>query len=151
MTIFIVKIGVKVNNPLIVIGDADAIVAQVSLQDNLHERAVNIVKRLDKLNAQLIYPSTAIVEAVTHIQRVLNSGATAYGTAVNFTEPNVKVIEINQETIKKAIHFFSPKTSKKNTLYDCIVALVAKETNADAIFSFDKFYKKNGFILAEDL
>jgi len=46
----------------------------------------------------------------------------AYGTAVAFSDPNVSVVAVNQDTIKHAIQFFSPTTSKKNTLYDCIIA-----------------------------
>jgi len=74
----------------------------------------------------------------------------AYGTAVAFSDPNVSVVAVNQDTIKHAIQFFSPTTSKKNTLYDCIIAAVAEENKADAIFSFDQFYKKQGFKLASE-
>ena len=144
-------IGVKMNNPPVIIADADAIVAQASPEDNLHAKAVSVAEKLIQLNAKVLYPATAITEATTHIQRVLNSGATAYGTAIAFTDFNVNVVEINQETIKHATRFFSPTTSKKNTLYDCIVAALAEENKADAIFSFDKFYKKNGFKLASEL
>lgn len=146
-----VKTGAEMNNPLVVIADADAIVAQASPGDNLHASAVKTAEKLTQLNAQVLYPATAITEATTHIQRVLNSGATAYGTAIAFTDPNVNVVEVNQETIKHAMQFFSPTTSKKNTLYDCIVAAVAEENKADAIFSFDRFYKTKGFKLALEL
>lgn len=139
------------NNSPIIIVDADAIIAQASQNDNLHDKAVAISERLAQLNAQIFYPVTAITEATTHIQRVLSSGATAYGTAMIFANPNINVVEVNQNTIKNAIKFFSPNTSKKNTLYDCIIATIAKEYKADAIFSFDKFYKKNGFKLASEL
>lgn len=143
--------GAKMNDSPVVVVDADAIVAQASPEDNLHDEAVKIAKKLTQLNAKVLYPVTAITEATTHIQRVLNSGATAYGTAIAFTDPNVNVVEVNQETIKHAMQFFSPTTSKKNTLYDCIVASVAEESKADAIFSFDRFYKSKGFKLASEL
>lgn len=151
MSIFTEGIGAKVNNPLVIVADADAIVAQASPEDNLHSKAVKVAEKLTQLNANVLYPATAITEAITHIQRVLNNGATAYGTAIAFTDPNVNVVEINQEIVKHATQFFSPATSKKNTLYDCIIAAVAEENKADAIFSFDKFYKKKGFKLASEL
>jgi len=138
------------NTPIIIV-DADAIVAQASPGDNLHNKALNIAGLLEQRNAKILYPVTAIIEATTHIQRVLNSGVMAYGTAVAFANPDINVLEVNQETIKHALQFFSPTTSKKNTLYDCIVAAVAQEQKADAIFSFDSFYKKKGFKLAGEL
>lgn len=146
-----VKTGVEMNKPPVIVADADAIVAQASPNDYLHDKALKITKKLAKLNAQVLYPVTAVLEATTHIQRVLSSGATAYGTAVSFTDPNVNIIEVNQETLKKAIQFLSPTTSKKNTLYDCIVLAIAEENKADAIFSFDRFYKSKGSKLASDI
>ena len=151
MSIYGVKTGVKVNNPPKIVVDADAIIAQANPNDQHHQTATMISESLANMNAQVIYPATAIVEANAYMQRVLNSTASAYGTAVVFTDPNVQVAEINQETIKNAMQYFSPTTSKKNTLFDCIVAAVANDNKADAIFSFDKFYKSKGFKLASDL
>ncbi|MDO8570540.1 MAG: type II toxin-antitoxin system VapC family toxin [Candidatus Daviesbacteria bacterium] len=138
------------NNPVVVV-DADAIIAQAYPDDSNHKLAVTISENLNKFGAQVIYPATAILEATTVLQGKLNSGATAYGTAVVFTDPNIQVAEVNQETLRNAIKYFSPTTSKKNTLFDCIVATVAEEYKADAIFSFDHFYKTKGFKLANEL
>ena len=106
---------------------------------------------INYLNAKVIYQASAILEATTVLQGRLNSGATAYGTAVAFTDPNVHVAGINQAILSSAVKHFSPTTSKKNTLFDCIVAAVAEEYEADAIFSFDHFYRSKGFKLAADL
>ncbi len=134
-----------------VVVDADAIIAQVNPNDQHHQTATAISESLAKMNAQVVYPATAVAESNAYMQRVLNSTASAYGTAVVFTDPNVQVADINQETLKSALKYFSPTTSKKNTLFDCIVAAVAEDQKADAIFSFDKFYKSKGFELAGDL
>ncbi len=128
------------NKPPVVIVDADAIVAQAYPDDSNHQKAVAISDNLNKLSAQVIYPATAVLEAVTVLQGRLNSGATAYGTAVVFTDPKVEVAEVSQTTLMGAMNNFSPTTSKKNTLFDCVVLAVAQEKKADAIFSFDHFY-----------
>ncbi len=138
------------NNPVVVV-DADAIVAQAYPDDSNHKLAVTISELLNNLNAQVIYPASAILEATTVLQGRLSSGATAYGTAEAFTDPNIQIAEVNQTTLRSAIKHFSPTTSKKNTLFDCIVAAVAEEYKADAIFSFDHFYKTKGFKLADEL
>lgn len=138
------------NNPVVVV-DADAIVAQAYPDDSNHALAVAVSEKLANLNARVIYPATAILEATTALQGRLNSGATAYGTAVTFTDTDVQVAEVNQEVLRGAIKYFSSSTSKKNTLFDCVVASVAEGNKADAIFSFDKFYKSKGFKLASEL
>src|SRR3989338_9049149 len=125
------------NNPVVVV-DADAIVAQAYPDDSNHKLAVTISELLNNLNAQVIYPASAILEATTVLQGRLNSGATAYGTAVAFTDPNIQIAQVNQTTLRNAIKHFSPTTSKKNTLFDCVVVAVAEEYKADAIFSFDR-------------
>lgn len=136
---------------LIVVGDADAIIAQTDPRDVHHKKSTTISNNLKKRDARLIYPVTAILEAATHIQRVLNSTVTAYGTAVLFSDPGVRVVEVNQDTLKGALKYFDPTTSKKNTLFDCVVAATAQEYKADAIFSFDRFYTTKGFTLASEL
>lgn len=151
MNIYGAKIGVKMNKSLKVIVDADAIIAQADPNDKHHQAAKTISESLIKMNAQVIYPATAILESNAYMQRVLNSTASAYGTAVVLTDPHVQVAEVNQQTLKTAMKYFSPNTSKKNTLFDCTVAAIAEENKADAIFSFDKFYEKKGFKLASEL
>jgi len=137
--------------PPIVIVDADAIVAQAYPDDSNHEKAVSISDKLNNLGAQVIYPATAVLEAVTVLQGRLNSGATAYGTAAVFADPKVEVAEVSKITLIGAMDYFSPTTSKKNTLFDCVVLAVADEKKADAIFSFDHLYKSKGFKLASEL
>jgi len=151
MIIYGLMTAAIMNKPPKVIVDADAIIAQANPYDMHHKTAGTISEALIKMNAQVIYPSTAIVESNAFIQRPLNSSASAYGTAVIFTNPNVQVAEVNQQTLKTALKYFSPTTSKKNTLFDCIVAAVADEQKADAIFSFDNFYRKKGFKLASEI
>ena len=137
---------------LLVVVDADAIVALAHPFDANHKKSNRISKKLVKLNAQVIYPATAIAEAVTVIQRVLGSGTTADGTAVSFIEPDVSIVEIGHDIYSNAVDkYFAPDASKKNTLFDCIVASVAEKYQANAIFSFDNFYKKQGFKLASEL
>lgn len=139
------------NKRPIVIVDSDAIIAQTNPNDIHHQKAKEISQNLININAQVLYPSTTIAESTAHLQRVLNSTASAYGTAQLMTSPDSQVVEVNKQTLIDALKFFSPTSSKKNTLFDCIVAAVADDNNADAIFSFDGFYKKNGFKLASEL
>ncbi|MDP3994704.1 MAG: type II toxin-antitoxin system VapC family toxin [bacterium] len=139
------------NKPPVVIVDADAIIAQTNPEDIHHQRAGVISRNLIKMNARVIYPATAVVEAVTHMQRVLNSTVSAYKTAQLMSGADAQIAEISKQTITTALEYFGPTTSKKNTLFDCIVAAVAQKHKADAIFSFDRFYVKKGFKLAENL
>jgi|SRR3989337_1699992 len=139
------------NRQPVIIVDADAIVAQTDPNDTHHQEAVRISQNLISTDAQVFYPVTAIAEANAHVQRVLNSTASAYGTAQLMTDPSAQVVEVNKQTLVDALKYFSPTTSKKNTLFDCLVAAIAQEYEADAIFSFDKFYRRKGFKLASDL
>ncbi len=139
------------NKQPVVIVDADAIIAQTNPDDIHHQKARVISQHLIDMNAQVIYPVTAVAEATTHMQRVLNSTASAYGTTQLMVSADAQVAEVNKQTLANSLKYFSPATSKKNTVFDCIVAAVANEYKADAIFSFDNFYVKKGFKLAQEL
>lgn len=142
----------NVNDQLVVVVDADAIVALASPTDSNHQKATQISERLQAQRARLVYPMTAMIEGVTAIQRVLSSGITAYETAVSLANLANEVETVDQETYNLAVNkFFSPTASKKNTMFDAIVAAVTQKIQADAVFSFDKFYKSRGFKLASDL
>ena len=58
---------------------------------------------------------------------------------------------VDVDILKKSTTIFNPSGSRKNTLIDCSVVVVAKKIKADAVFSYDGFYAKQGFKLAEDL
>lgn len=131
-----------------IVVDADAIVAQAHPGDANHKKAVAIANHLHEIGAQLIYPTTAIYEAVTVLQHKLSNTATAYGTAVTLNNTSLHIAEVNQQTMNEAMHYFKSGSSKKHTLFDCTVAIIAKQEHADAIFSFDKFYTQQGFTLA---
>lgn len=135
----------------IIVMDADGIIAQTNLDDVHHLVAARISARLATLDAYIIYPSSAILEAVTHMQRVLNDSLDAFNTVKLLTDSGADVVDVGGETLKLAIDYFGTKQSKKNTMFDCVVAAVAQEKGADAIFSFDKFYKSQGFKLAGEL
>jgi len=139
------------NKGLTVVMDADGIIAQHNPDDVHHGEALRITKNLSENNAHVVYPATTIVEAATHIQRVLNSTVSAYGTTQVLVESGVEVAQIDIDTLSKALNYFSPKTGKNNTLFDYVVMAVADEYKADAIFSFDKVYKSKGYKLASDL
>lgn len=139
------------SKPLVIVVDTDAIVAQVKKDDKNHQAATAISRSLVSSNAQVIYPATTVVEAVTFIQRPLNNLTVAYGTARLMAGSSAQVVAVNQKTLNNAMKYFSATGSKKNTLFDCIVIAVAEEYHADAIFSFDRFYKKQGFKLVSEI
>lgn len=141
----------KMNKKLIIVADADAIIAQTIIDDAHHNSVSQILKKLARQNAQILYPITAIAEATTYIQRILGKKSVAYTLTKTFAETKNQVLPVDLKTLKLALDYFSPTSSKKNTLFDCIVAALAKENQADAIFSFDKFYKSKGFTLVGDL
>jgi len=135
-----------------VVVDADAIVAQANIKDINHLKATKISENLNSQGVKVLYPVTAIAEATTVIQAKMNSLATAIGTAQVFTNPDYKVISIDQEIYSYAINsHFSNVSNKRDTLFDCIIIAVADKYEADAIFSFDNFYRKKGYKLASDL
>jgi predicted nucleic acid-binding protein len=57
---------------------------------------------------------------------------------------------VSEEVQKRAGIRFEKTISKKNTIFDAVVAEVAIELEAEYIFSFDSWYVKEGFKLAPE-
>lgn len=142
-------IGMSKDNNLTVIVDADSIVAQALFNDSNHTRTKLLSNKLNEQGARFIFPSTAILESVTVLQKT--SGATAYGTGTTLLGDRVEVVEIDRSILLNALNYFNPLGSKKNTLFDCVIMAIADRYETDIVFSFDKIYKKNGYRLVSDL
>jgi predicted nucleic acid-binding protein len=139
------------NKDHLVIVDADAIISFVYVDDENHPRAKKIMQQLVTSNAYLLFPTTAICEAVTVLRGKLNRPEDAKHILHKFQSGDFPVQAVDHTILTDAGALFNPNGSKKNTLFDAVVAAIAKRLNADAIFSFDEWYRKIGFTLTDDL
>lgn len=136
---------------MIVVGDADALIALFLEKDNHYLEAAKISKRLREKGDRVIFPNTAIAEAITTFQRKFSFPKVAGAIKDLYAQGAFNVEYINEVEMKLAAEFFNPYGSKQNTFFDALVAAVAKKLNSKVIFSFDSWYKKLGFQLAVDL
>lgn len=141
----------KGNYSLRIVGDADALVALIHQEDPHHAKAKKVSQALIARNTLVIFPATAISESITVLQRKFARPNEVEQLLKNIADEALFVRHVDAATLRNAVEIFRPRGSKKNTLFDAIVATVAKEENADVIFSFDDWYRKQGFTLAEDL
>lgn len=139
------------NKPLIVLADADVIIAQAHIRDVNHELTLQLGQKLLKTGAHILFPATANAEAITSLQRKYSDLQLAASTLIFFTDPAVAIEEVGQEVIQQANKFVDPNGNKKKTLFDCIVAALTKKYQTNSIFSFDDWYRKLGFQLVADL
>ena len=135
----------------LLIADADIIIAQAYVDDANHQQTMDLTTQLIENGAHILFPATAIAEAITTMQRKLSNPQLAGATLDLFSDQTMTIEAVDQEIIREAKTLFNPLGSKKNTLFDCIVATLAKKHNADAIFSFDGWYEKLGYTLVKDL
>ncbi len=134
-----------------VVVDSDSIFAIYNPNDPLNEKATQTFHQLITQEFELIYPSSVLFEVVSLFQRVLPTpGVTA--KLVEMIKNNQMLISaIDVDTLKASAALFDPAGSKKNTLIDCSVVVIAKKIKADGVFAYDSFYTKQGLKLAEDL
>lgn len=134
----------------IIIGDTDSLVALANSQDANHEKARDIAGKLAEKSYTVIYPNTAILETITVLKRRLNLTDRAELIAKQALAGAFTIIWVDEEIQIKATKLFIDKaSSKKNTIFDCIVAVCAQSNSADGIFSFDSWYPKLGLSLTD--
>ena len=133
----------------IVVGDADSLIALAYQDDANHVRAQKTSEWLLSRGYEIIYPNTAILEAITTLKRSL--GLIDEANLINRQyQAGVFAMEyVNKDIQQQASQRFEKTISKKNTIFDAVVAEIAAELGADYIFSFDSWYPKEGFDLAE--
>lgn len=134
----------------IVVGDADSLIALAYKDDVHHKKARQISDQLLAGGYQIIYPNTAILEAITTLKRALNLSEKAILVNRQYQEGAFNVVYVDENIQITASHIFNQANSKKNTIFDAVVAATAKELDADGIFSFDLWYPKLGFKLVDN-
>ncbi|KKQ66988.1 MAG: hypothetical protein US86_C0002G0105 [Candidatus Daviesbacteria bacterium GW2011_GWA2_38_24] len=92
-----------------------------------------------------------IAETVTFLQGRLNQPDQAFEIVKLLNKGQLRIESVDGAILQEASLLMDLKSSKHNTLFDAIVAAIAKRHQADAIFSFDRFYKSKGFKLASEL
>jgi predicted nucleic acid-binding protein len=60
-----------------------------------------------------------------------------------------EIIPVDESLLRTAQKYFERQKSWRETMFDCVNMAVAEVYEVEAIFSFDKGYKKNGFKLLE--
>lgn len=133
----------------IAVGDADSLIALADREDANHVRAKKIGAWLLSESYAIIYPNTAILEAITALKRAKNLPEKAHLINRQYQQGAFHVEYITYDIMTRASEIFEEAVSKKNTLFDAIVAATAEKLEADTIFSFDSWYTKLGFSLVE--
>jgi len=132
----------------IAIGDADALIALILENDPHNKRAEKISQWLISNSITLIFPVTVFPEAITSLKRAANQPEKAHLLNKRLLNGDFQVEYINADILRLASEIFDQANSKKNTLFDAIVAATAKKYETNLIFSFDNWYPKLGFKLA---
>lgn len=133
----------------IAVGDADSLVALVYRDDSNHLPAQKVSEWLQSEGYEVIYPNTAILEAITALKRSLNLTDEAHLLNKQYQAGVFSVEFISEETQLLASQRFEKTISKKNTIFDAVVAQTAIKVGAEHIFSFDSWYLKQGFKLTK--
>lgn len=134
-----------------VVVDSDAIFAIYNPNDPLNRLAISTLHALITQGFTLIYPSSVIFEVISLFQRVLPTPRVTAKLIEMIENDQLSIHVIDADTLKETARMFNPTGSKKNTLIDCSVAVVAKKMNADGVFAYDSFYTKKGLKSAEHL
>lgn len=136
---------------LTVVGDTDGLIAVLHEEDVNHKKAVATVTSLLEHHAQTVFPLTTIVETITTLIRKLNKPNLAALVVEAVTSGKLAIEDTDTDMLNEALKVFDPRGSKKNTIFDALVAVTAKKLNTNIIFSTDEWYPKLGFTLAFNL
>ncbi len=134
-----------------VVVDSDSIFALYNPNDPLNARAVKTFEELINQGFRLIYPTSVLFEVVSLFQRVLPTPIITSHLMEMIKKDQLPIHAVDADILRESAMLFNPAGSKKNTLIDCSVVVIAKKIKADGVFSYDEFYTKHGLKPAEDL
>ena len=137
---------------MIIIVDSDGLIGLLDKEDAHFLSAQTIIQKLVKKETKLIYPVTVITESTTILKLRLKKPELADQIVKLLLSGQFTIESVDEDLLKDAAYLLENKKGERHhTLFDAVVAATAKKHDADAIFSFDTFYKKKGFKLASNL
>lgn len=140
------------NGKSVIFVDTDAFVAVVKQEDTTHEKSIRLFQQLQKENVSLLISNYIFLEVVTVIsQKVGHKEAVLFIDNMQKDDSLLVIKRVDEELEEEAIRIFKAQTSKNVSFVDCTNMAFLKRGYADAIFSFDEIYRKNGYVLVEDM
>lgn len=129
--------------------DTDVLLGIFSPKDAHNKTSLSLLDKLLERNDEIFLLSTTLAEfALLASSRIGMSETKNSIKRIILSE--YSSLDITEEVTAKAVELYFAQTSKEESLFDCYIMAAAKKIPADYIFSFDKGYEKNGFVLAMD-
>lgn len=129
--------------------DSDALIALINEEDEFHKRAVKIRDELLKVGDIFVISRYIIAETATFLTLRVNK-ETANRFLKDLDREKINIIETNGELEELAKEYFLKQKSHKVTYFDCVNMAILTRYKWRIIFSFDKHYKQNNFVLAQE-
>lgn len=126
--------------------DADAFVALNSPNHTLYKKATEIVQNFSNKPHQLFTCTYALLEMATIINMHIKPGFGPKIAHQIISNPYITLIS-GDEYLEAGIQKMAQQQSKNVSLNDCVYFAIVDDLSIEKVFSFDKHWAKNGFIL----
>ena len=125
--------------------DTAAWIALISSRDDLHNRALEINKKLRQKPVFLVTTEFVLLEVA--------DGLCSLGTRVKTIDfidglyklPKLKIIPLNKTLFKEGWRLYKERRDKEWSLTDCISFVVMKQQNITQAFTSDHHFEQAGF------
>lgn len=134
-----------------VIVDADALIGLIHQDDLLHSRCMKVAAYLSKNSFASVVPGPIVLEAATTLAKDKTIGRSDLAKKLLADYSQLEDQHFTSAVFSELARIYPVRGSKKNTPFDYFVLTTAKLNQIQVVFSFDRFYKKQGLTLAEDL
>lgn len=134
----------------VILIDSDALIALINEKDGLHQKALKIKNKLNRLGSIFVISRYIIAETATFLTLRI-SKKTANQFLKDLSHHQILIIDPHEELEKLTRKLFFKQKSRQVTYFDCANMAILSRYHWKTIFSFDKHYRQNKFFLAEDI
>lgn len=124
--------------------DSDALIASILSDDALHVHALDLFAQLVDKRVTLYVTATTVAETVVGLHRTFNERAKALDFLEKVVNQWAMLVAVDQAIISEAYRILLQSQFKQNTIFDAINIAAVKIHHLDAIFSFDRWYGRQG-------
>ncbi len=127
--------------------DTSAWIALVNKSDKLHQKSIEVQKKLTDESYELITSDYIIVEIANGLSKMKYRDTAIQLVNSILTSSDVELIRINDDLFYKSWELFSLRNDKERGFTDCSSFIVMNEYRINEAFTADNHFKQAGFIV----
>ena len=126
--------------------DTAGLLAALNKDDDLHESATAVLRRLEESDRRVVTTSFVLAEVGNGLARTALRADTGWLIRKLHSDPRSTVVYVDQGELFEALELYTERSDKSWGLVDCVSFVVMHRLGIAEAFTADRHFEQAGFV-----